>query len=369
MNNTLFPSCVESFLDHAGPSGSNGPKATLAHILTLTRDGSEGDKHFAALLLSGLVEACCDGIDDPAFDAQSKNIIDRLIDTGITKDIPWMWIKAFQRLEGTPDDNAKWWKATAPCGELSIALQMHRLRNFDRSVDFTSLIGLALLKIGLQGIRVLSRYGDGHHPDSQIAVHLTRLFARCFSYDGSTLDIALLRMGASNAETWETAAQKARNEYLQGGIASCMITSSALEHILARPSPEDRVLCQWILDVHQGVVIALTGWLAGGAWKRSPEVAAEAASWKILRELLFVGAQGSVGTWSSNVWKEKTYKAVSKLIKTPLEQKDGSLRCMRKVVVTATNDGENANFMVDEIISLDLDESPELQALIRRRKS
>jgi hypothetical protein len=232
----------------------------------------------------------------------------------------------------------------------------------------TSLIGLALLKIGLHGIRVLSRH-DGHHPDSQIVFQLTRLFARCFSLYGSILDIALLRMGASNAETWETAAQKARNEYLEGGIASCMITSSALEHILARPSPEDRVLCQWILDVKQGVFVALAGWLAGGAWKRSPEVAAEALSWKILRELLFVGAQGSVGTWSSIVWKEKTYKAVSKLMKTPLEQKDGSLRCMPKVVVTATKDDGNADFMVDEIVSLDLTESPELQALITRRMS
>lgn len=122
MNNTLFPTCVESFLDHAGPSCSNGPKATLAHILTLDLDGSESDKHFAALLLSGLVEACCDGIDDPAFDAQRKTIIGWLLDTGITKNIPWMWIKAFQSLEGTADDDPKWWKATAPCGEVSVTL-------------------------------------------------------------------------------------------------------------------------------------------------------------------------------------------------------------------------------------------------------
>jgi hypothetical protein len=328
----------------------------MDHILTLDLDGSEADKQFAALLLSGLIEACCDGIDDPAFDAESKNIIGWLLNTGITTDIPWMWIKAFQSLEGTPDDNAKWWKATAPCGEVSITLKMHLHKNFDRAVDLTSLIGLASLKIGLQGIRVLSRH-DGHHPDSQIVFQLTRLFARCFSLYGSTLDIALLRMGASNAETWETAAQKARNEYVQGGIASCMITPSALEHILARPSPEDRVLCQWMMGTSQGVFVTLAGWLAGGAWRRTPEVAAKAPSWKLFRELLFVGAQGSVGTWSSNVWKEKTHQAVCKSQETPLEQRNGSLcRMPTVVVVAAAKDEENDDFMVDKIVSLGVTE-------------
>ncbi len=88
-------------------------------------------------------------------------------------------------------------------------------------------------------------------------------------------------------------------------------------------------------------------------------MAAKEPSWMIFRELLFVGAQGSVGRWSSNVWKEKTRKAVSKLQKTPLEQKDGSLRRMPTIVVTATNDGENDDLMVDAILSLDLTDSPE----------
>ena len=48
---------------------------------------------------------------------------------------------------------------------------------------------------------------------------------------------------------------------------------------------------------------------------------------------------------------------------------NGSPRCMPKVVVTATKDDEKEDYMVDEIFSLDLTDSPELQALIRRQKS
>jgi hypothetical protein len=81
-------------------------------------------------------------------------------------------------------------------------------------------------------------------------------------------------------------------------------------------------------------------------------VAAKEPSWMIFRELLFVGAQGSVGRWSLNVWKEKTHITVCKLQETQLEVRDDSLRLMPTVVVTATKDDENDDLM-------DLTDSPE----------
>ena len=117
-------------------------------------------------------------------------------------------------MEGTPDDSAKWWKATAPSGE-SICYPPNATFQELRSCRRFDVAGRSsLAQNWLARIRVLSRHGDGHHPDSKIAVQLTRLFTRCLSHDGSILDIELLRMRASNAETWETAAQKARNKYL-----------------------------------------------------------------------------------------------------------------------------------------------------------
>ena len=47
----------------------------------------------------------------------------------------------------------------------------------------------------------------------------------------------------------------------------------------------------------------------------------------------------------------ETHKAVCKLQKTPLEQRDGSLCLMPTVVVTATKDDENDDLMVDDPLS------------------
>ena len=165
------------------------------------------------------------------------------------------------------------------------------------------------------------------------------------------MDLKLLLTGAYTGK-WHEASRAARLEYKKGGIVTRLITPRALQEILQPPSVEDQRLCKWMVNRETGVFVALAGWIHSGVWKRGLDVAVRSDSWKYLRELLQVGAKGSLSDtpWSFNVWYHKTCTAVSNLMHAPMEQADGSRRKMPRVVVTFTPGCDD----VEEVLSYDM---------------
>jgi hypothetical protein len=291
-----FPLLVETFLDPSIRHDSvgcltslcSGPAATTQFLTEVTdrTEGGEGDDRMANLILSGLLQACIDGIETPC-NCQKRPVdfSKTLFHIGIQTDAPWLKIA-----DARPDSN-------------------------------TSLIGLAMLKMVISSIRFLGRH-NGRHRDDEMTIVATRMLGRSLSqYSGQDYDYDLLSTGA-NVQKWERAAELAKEEYESGGVASKFIIPNALSGILAPLSDEDRALLRWM--IRPLVFSSIGGWINAGAFKRSPEVASTSNSWQRVRELLLVGYRGSTGRLSGSALDKETVKAANKLRSSRMEQYGGS---------------------------------------------
>jgi hypothetical protein len=296
MSSTPFPPLVEKFLDPSIRHDRvgcltalcSGPLATT-HFITDTTDrteGGEGDVRMANLILSGLLQACIDGIETPCnCQNQPVELSKTLFHSGIQIDAPWQMITVARHHSSSP------------------------------------LIGMAMLRMTISSIRFLGRH-NGRHRDDQMTIVATRILGRCLSHNsGQDYDYDLLLTGA-NVQKWERAADLAKEEYESGGVASTFIIPNALSRILAPLSDEDRALLRWML--RPPVFSAIGGWINAGAFKRSPEVASTSNSWRRVRELLLVGYRGSTGRLSGSALDKESDKAIKKLRSSRMEQFGGS---------------------------------------------
>ena len=325
-----FPPDVDGFLDPKVRKESEGrcdtPLCRGPHAVYKwygdhndKEEGGEADERYAQLILSGLLQACMAGIDGDDFcNNHPVDISKALFNVGIEKDAPWHKIDPLRR--------------NITSRERAIAF----MRNPDLYYSKTTLIGLSLLKMGLSAINFLGSH-SGEHPDAKVTVDTTRLFARAFTTRGGmAFDYDLICAGA-NVAKWKRVSEAAKTEYEAEGAATRYISSTALPEILKKPSKEDRALLRWML--RRDVFCAIGGWIEGRSWFRGHDVAVTAPSWINLRKLLLVGYRGSKGVLSESELDEKTKDAVALLMRTRVEQKDGSTSPMPIVTYPGNENG------------------------------
>lgn len=332
MKPRIFPKSVDAFLAQRDDGGPEVVKLFLFDGLGSTNT----DQWFAALIASGLVQACFQAQQNARYSSKEKADAKSLIKIAIESDISWRYLDYYNTLS-FEHNSKRWFGVQASPGLLPKSLESaaEQLCSVDQ---YFSLIRMMMLKLALKGIRLLAQHG-GHHDDAELNMYMTRLFVRCLLNHQSFLNIPLLELGASSAERWEKEAAHARMEYEEGGIASKLVTLGALDEILERPNKQDFELCQWLLKPE--TLKALAGWIASKTWKCELEVAIRAESWQKLRALLYVGAQGSAGTLTKAAWRRKTLKATQALRKTGMEQADGSTKKMPEVIVDSDYDPDD----------------------------
>ena len=243
---------------------------------------SDADKYSAKLVLSGLLPACLAFIENHRQGCIGVPMASGLFITACETDIIWIHI--------------------------------HSAREQGQT-----LIGLAVLKVFLWSLWRLAESGE-EHKDASITVGLTRLVARCMRVsDEESFNRGLLEVGADERK-WQAAVILARQEYNDSSGSTWFVSPDALPRVLKCPTPKDQTLCQWMLRPE--VFNAIEGWIASGAWKRSPEVARDAPSWKRLRELFLVGCKCE--EMSPEVWEKETLNKAAKLRTRSYEERDGS---------------------------------------------
>jgi len=175
-----------------------------------------------------------------------------------------------------------------------------------------------MVKEFLSALWCLAHRG-GEHKNATIAVGLARLVSRCMrKSDEQVFDRDLLEMGADERK-WQAAVVQARKEYNDGSASSWFVSADALPHAAVSNAKRPHVVP---VDASMRGIQCDEGWIASGAWKRSPEVARNAPSLKGHWELSLIGCQ--CDKMSPEDWEKETPDKAAKLPTRLHEERGGS---------------------------------------------
>eukprot|EP00550_Attheya_septentrionalis_P000063 CAMPEP_0198287470 /NCGR_PEP_ID=MMETSP1449-20131203/6271_1 /TAXON_ID=420275 /ORGANISM="Attheya septentrionalis, Strain CCMP2084" /LENGTH=416 /DNA_ID=CAMNT_0043985429 /DNA_START=99 /DNA_END=1349 /DNA_ORIENTATION=- len=312
----LFPEAVEAFLQ-----GNGHPEAILPYL-----QKDDADSRMARLIGSGLIPSLLNVMLEGTGNQQTCRV---LLHVAVHTDGPWqrfMVVRHFCR-----SLNATGYSHQDLDG-LLFQLQDAPPVSASGLVP-TPLLDLARLHMLVHAIRFLDKYKYEDETDIEeqnLIMNVTRLVARCLSQIEGGVDDEWLQWAAAvsiaDPTQYKNAVVRAVRQEVSKKLLSTALVSDP-DRWLEPVKAQDADLVEWIAR-SAGIYESLAGWIVGGAWKRSADIARTAPSWRKVRELLVLGARGSSGEIKGGGFIAASLTLANELRATPQEAKDGSFFTM-----------------------------------------